>query len=163
MDTCVELLVRKPKSKKKAMLLSLMGGVGVVLFLHGLMYFVGFTILGVIMAYVAYYLLKMGRTEYEYLCLGQELTVDKIKNQSKRKTVATYQLSRLEIMAPKGSHRLDSYQNVKVSDFSSETEEGNPYELVVEGANGRERILLDTNEEFLEAIKMAAPRKVFAD
>ena len=66
-------------------------------------------------------------------------------------------------MAPRGSHRLGSYNNLKVKDFSSETEEGKAFELVVEGTQGRERIIIDTNEELIKAIRMAAPRNVFTD
>ena len=89
--------------------------------------------------------------------------MDKIKNQSKRKKVAVYNLSTLEVMAPKGSHRLDSYGSLKIRDYSSEREDGEAFELVVEGNNGRERIIIDTNEELVNAIRMAAPRYVFTD
>lgn len=164
-DTYVELLIKKPEIKTAAWLYKIIISLGAVLFLLGFfMYFV-FSIAGflVLCAGIVYYLITSPCIEYEYLYLDKELSVDKIKNQSKRKKVASYDLTTMEIMAPKGSHRLDSYSNLKVRDYSSETEEGNAFELVLEGENGRERIIIDTNEKLVKAIRMTAPRYVFTD
>ena len=145
-DTYVELLVKKPELKTASALHGIMIGLGAVLFIIGLFTSFLITLSGL-----------------EYLYLDKELSIDKIKNQSKRKKAASYNLTTLEVMAPRGSHRLDSYNNLKVKDFSSETEEGKAFELVVEGTQGRERIIIDTNEELIKAIRMAAPRNVFTD
>lgn len=169
-DMCVELLVKKPDSKVMSALHTIMMGLGVVLFLAGLFYGFPFTLLGILLCVVgllfcggAWLLGQNAKVEYEYLYLDKELSVDKIKNQSDRKKVATYKLETMEVMAPKASHRLDPYQNLKVRDFSSETKEGNAFELVVEGEKGKERIIIDTNEELIKAMRMAAPRYVFTD
>ncbi|MBD5541393.1 MAG: hypothetical protein HDR00_09445 [Lachnospiraceae bacterium] len=162
-DTYVELLVKKPELKAASWLHNIMIGLGAVLFLIGLFSQFLITISGLLLCGGAYVLMQNACIEYEYLYLDKELSVDKIKNQSKRKKVAVYDLSTLEVMAPKGSHRLDSYDSLKVKDYSSESEDGEAFELVVEGKNGREHIIIDTNEELVKAIRMAAPRRVFTD
>lgn len=162
-DTYVELLVKKPQLKAASGLHNIMVGLGAVLFIVGLFIDILIVILGLLLLGGAYLFMQNACIEFEYLYLDKELSIDKIKNQSKRKEAASYNLTTLEVMAPKGSHRLDSYNNLKVRDFSSESEEGNAYELVVEGKGGRERIIIDTTEELVKAIRMAAPRNVFTD
>lgn len=162
-DTYVELLVKKPELKAASWLHNIMIGLGAVLFLIGLFSKFLIAIFGLLLCGAAYVLMQNACIEYEYLYLDKELSVDKIKNQSKRKSVAAYDISTLEVMAPRGSHRLDSYGSLKVKDYSSEREDGEAFELVVEGKNGRERIIIDTNEELVKAIRMAAPRRVFTD
>ena len=162
-DTYVELLVKKPEQKAASALHGIMIGLGAVLFCIGLFIHFLITLTGLLLWGASYLIIMQANIEYEYLYLDKELTVDKIKNQTKRKKVAVYQLSTLEVMAPRKSRRLDSYQNLKAKDFSSETEEGNAYELVLNGENGRERIVIDTNEELIKAIRMVAPRQVFTD
>ncbi|MBP3460777.1 MAG: hypothetical protein J6K58_16425 [Lachnospiraceae bacterium] len=164
-DTYVELLIKKPELKTAAWLCKIAIGLGAVLFLLGFFMHFMFSMAGVLVlgGGMICYWLTSGCIEYEYLYLDKELSVDKIRNRSKRKKVAAYDITTMEIMAPKGSHRLDSYSDLKVRDYSSETEEGNAFELVVEGENGRERIVIDTNEKLVKAIRMAAPRYVFTD
>lgn len=162
-DMCVELLVKKPDLKAASVLHNMMVGLGVVLFLVGLFSRFLITLSGLLLCGGAWLLMQNANIEYEYLYLDKELSVDKIKNQSSRKKVALYRLETLAVMAPKGSDRLSPYQNLKVRDFSSETKEGNAFELVVEGEKGKERIIIDTNEELVKAMKMAAPGCIFTD
>lgn len=162
-DMCVELLVKKPDLKAVSVLHNIMIGLGVVLFLTGLFSRFLITLSGLLLCGGAWLLMQNANIEYEYLYLDKELSVDKIKNQSSRKKVALYRLETLAVMAPKGSDRLSPYQNLKVRDFSSETKEGNAFELVVEGEKGKERIIIDTNEELVKAMKMAAPGCIFTD
>jgi hypothetical protein len=162
-DTYVELLVKKPRVKAASVLHFLMIVLGAVLFFIGIMTTFLITLCGLLCYGGAYLLTLNACIEYEYLYLDKELTVDKIKNQARRKTVASYSIETMEVMAPKGSHRLDSYQNLNVKDYSSQTQEGQAFELVVEGEKGRERIIIDTNEELIRAMRMAAPRKIFTD
>lgn len=96
--------------------------------------------------------------EYEYLYLGKELSVDKVIGKSRRKKAAVYSIDRMEILAPAGSHHLDSYRNrnVPVKDYSAGEGPGQ-YVMYCEG----HKILLSPSEEFVKAIKNMAPRKVF--
>ena len=60
-----------------------------------------FAFIGAILFGVGAYFVKMFTDlEYEYLYLDKELVVDKIMNKTRRTRVATYQLDRIEILAP---------------------------------------------------------------
>ena len=70
-------------------------------------------------------------------------------------------LDTMVIMAPKGSEHLNRYTQLKTIDYSSGTEEGRPYEIVVEGKGEKVRIIIDTSEELTVAIRKLRPRDVF--
>ena len=120
-DTYVECLV-KAKS-------STLGKFGKVLLIMltavcGLLAFATVNIILFLVAVAAgvgaYFLGMYTDVEYEYLYLDKELVVDKVLGKSKRKRVASYQLDRVEILAPVKSYHLDNYRNrnVKVKDYS---------------------------------------------
>ena len=102
--------------------------------------------------------------EYEYLYLDRELVVDKVMAKSKRKRIATYQLDRIEILAPFRSYHLDNYKNrnVKVKDYSigEVLQPDKRYAMFYEGG---EKIILSPSEELIKAMKNTAPRKIFSD
>lgn len=112
----------------------------------------------------AYFVNLFTDLEYEYLYLDKELVVDKVMAKSKRKRVATYQLDRMEILAPVRSYHLDNFKNrnVKIKDFSigEELQPDRRYAMYYEGG---EKILLSPSEELIKAMKNSAPRKVFSD
>lgn len=112
----------------------------------------------------AYFVMQYTNIEYEYLYLDKEITIDKIMNQAKRKKVATYDIDKLEIMAPIKSYHLDGYKNrtFKEADYSSKIEQ-QPDRRYVLIYNGQERIILEPNEEFVKIVRSVAPRKVFVD
>lgn len=102
--------------------------------------------------------------EYEYLYCDKTISVDVIYGQEKRKTLADYSLDRMEILAPVGSHHLDAYKhrNLSTKDYWSleESQEHKPYALIYDG---KEKIILDLNPEFVKMVQNNAPRKVFTD
>ena len=103
-------------------------------------------------------------TEYEYLYLDKELSVDKIMAKSKRKRVGTYSLDRMEVFAPVYSYHLDNFKNrqVKEKDYSigEVLQPDGRYAMYYEGG---EKILLSPNEELVKVLKNMAPRKVFSE
>jgi len=112
----------------------------------------------------AYFVGMYTDVEYEYLYLDKELVVDKVLGKSKRKRVTTYQLDRVEILAPVKSYHLDNYRNrnVKVKDYSI-GEELQPDKRFAMYYEGGEKVLLSPSEELIKAMKSVAPRKIFAD
>ena len=165
-ETYVELLVKRKKSMLMALLKTLTTMLAVCFGIFGF----GFMnlpalLITVVMGVAAYFISMNAEIEYEYLYVDKELTVDKIMAKSKRKRVATYDMTKIEILAPERSHRLDSYRNntrYKMKDFTSGVV-GQPdirYTFYYEGA---EKVMFEPNEEMVKAIMMAAPRKVFRD
>ena len=105
--------------------------------------------------------------DYEYSLVDRELRVAKILNKERRKAIATYDLDKMEILAPIRSHELDSYRNrqdVKECDYSTReaSREATTYLCFLEGS---QKLVLDIDgsegEKLLRAIRTFAPRKVF--
>lgn len=115
-------------------------------------------------AFGAYFVGLYTDLEYEYLYLDKELVIDKVMGKSKRKRVATYSLSRIEILAPVKSYHLDNYKHRdgKAKDYSigEELKPDRRYMMFYEGG---EKILLSPSEELIKAMKALAPRKIFND
>ena len=126
---------------------------------------IGMALLVAILAGVGAYFAHLNAdVEYEYLYLDKEISVDKIMAQTRRKKVATFEVERMEILAPLKSYRLDNYKNrtCKEIDFSVRREE-QPDRRYVMYYEGNQKIILSPSEEMLKAIKNVAPRKVFTD
>lgn len=101
--------------------------------------------------------------EYEYLYVNGELDIDAIYAKQKRKRIAGYDLHDIEMLAPEGSHALDSYvnrQGVKIKDFSSGEEKAKKYVAVINTDKTQEIIRLELNSEILEDVRRIAPRRV---
>lgn len=83
--------------------------------------FIGFLsfVIAVILAVVAYYFIfpKLN-VEYEYIILNHDLQIDAIYNKAKRKRQQSIDIQGAEIIAPKGSPRLNSYKPDKVYDYT---------------------------------------------
>lgn len=124
-----------------------------------------FCFIGAVLFGVGAYVVKLFTDlEYEYLYLDKELAVDKIMAKTRRKRVATYQLDRIEILAPIKSYHLDNYRNrqAKVKDYSI-GEELKPDKRFLMFYEGGEKIVMSPSEELIKAMKNVAPRKVFSD
>lgn len=161
-ETYVECLVKAKQKTGMKLLKYLLIGLTVVFGLLALMGFVMALIAAVITGVGAYFVNLYSDLEYEYLYLDKELVIDKVMAKSKRKRVATYQLDRMEILAPIHSYQLDNYKNrqVKIKDYSigEELKPDLRYALFYEGG---EKLILSPSEEMIKVMRSAAPRKVF--
>ena len=163
-ESYVEILVKREKS----ILNSLLRGIGIALtviaVVVGLSGNLVILAVGIALAAGTYFVWLNTDIEYEYLYLDKEITVDKIMAQTKRKRAATFELERMEILAPARSHRLDSYRNrsMKEQDFSSGNKEQKDDRLVMI-YNGDQRVYFENSPELANVIKNVAPRKVFLD
>ena len=113
-----------------------------------------------------YFLIPKLNVEYEYLYVNGELDIDKIFSKQKRKKAGSYNLSKMEILAPVNSHQLDSYRNntnIKTVDYSSGEADHKTYAIIIPGEKGLERLLIEPNETLIKDIKNRMPRKVFTD
>ena len=105
-ETYVEWLVKK-KTPAYMTLLKILS-----IMLAACFIFIGFIfwpalILGIVIAVGAYIVYLNADLEYEYLYLDKELTIDKVMAKTKRKRVAVFELSKMEIVAPIKSWHLD--------------------------------------------------------
>lgn len=129
---------------------------------------IGTGIIGVILTlafgFGGYYLGMQADIEYEYLYLDKELTIDKVLAKTNRKRVGVYSVSKMEILAPIKSFRLDNYKNrqVKEKDYSIGYEE-KPDRRFVFYYDGTEKIIISPSEEMIKVMRNANPIKVYAD
>lgn len=121
-------------------------------------------ILAILTGVVAYFVKMRSVIEYEYTYFDKEMDVDVIYSMQKRKHLKTYDLSKLEVLAPKGSHQLDSYKNrqLKATDFSTHVPDNEKlvYEMYI---GGSDRVIFEPTPELIKTIANIAPRKVFTD
>lgn len=166
-DTYIELLVKREKSKMAAVVSGILAVIGVLFFFLVVVtgnVFVFLIAVGFLAA--AYLIPYNANVEYEYLYLNKDFSVDKIKNQTGRKTVASYDMSMLEVLAPVGSKHLDAFQNRSITkrmDFSSNFPDSNPYEMIVKEDGKLHLLIIEVNDALLSQIERIAPRKVFKD
>ena len=119
-----------------------------------------------VIAGVAYYFLSLNSNiEFEYQYCDREITVDKILNKSKRKNVAKYEVERIEAFAPSRSYHLDEFKNkqFKTLDFSAREQNRQPDPTYTFIYDGKEKVIIEPDAEFVNAVKSVAPRKVFTD
>ncbi len=161
-DTYVECLIKAKDPVILKFLKYVLYGLAALcvigMFMIPILFFVALVLGG-----VAYFVSMFCDSEYEYLYLDREITVDKVLAKTKRKRVASFNVDRMEILAPINSYHLDAFKNrdVKNVDYSAgETQPESRYVMYYEGG---QKVLLTPNEEMVKAIRNVAPRKVFMD
>lgn len=99
--------------------------------------------------------------EYEYTYLDKEIRIDRIYNMNKRKNVDTLSLDKIEIIAVRGSSSLSGYERRKAefSDYSAgfDNDETKVYEVWYDG---KRKILMSLNDDFLTPVVRFIPQKV---
>lgn len=109
---------------------------------------------------VIIYFFPRFNVEYEYVFCDGQLDFDKIMGGAKRKTALRIDFENVEIVAPKGSHALDSYQQHRVKDFSSCNSEVKPYVIITSNGDQMLQIYFEPSEKMLEVMKLKSPRKI---
>ena len=164
-DSYSELLVKKEQTgKDKVIKFLLIGVIAATAVVGVIIPLVWVLTLGLGIA--AYFILPNLDLEYEYVYVNGELDIDKIMAKSKRKRVQSFDLAKMEIMAPVNSHRMD-YQNhntkLKVLDFSSGNKEHKVYAMIIPDEKEICKVLLEPDQTLLENIQKSCTRKVFKD
>lgn len=118
----------------------------------------------VLLAFLAYYFVfpKLS-VEYEYTLLNHDMQVDAIYNRAKRKKQLSFDIQQAEIIAPKGSPRLHSYNPDKTLDFSSQTPNGNAYVLMMSLDKKNTCIVIEPDETMLKHMKSWMGMKLYMD
>ncbi len=163
MDTYVECMVKKKANGAMNALKILLWVIAGFTFVLGMASFI-FLIVAIGVGVGAYFLGLNANLEYEYLYVDRQLTVDKIMAKTRRKRVETFDLDRMEMLAPIKSWHLEDYKNrqFKTVDYSAGVEE-KPDRRYCMIYNGEKKVIFQPNEEMVTAIKSVAPRKVFTD
>ena len=100
--------------------------------------------------------------DYEYCYVDGELRVSRIMNKSKRKDLAKYEISSMEAYGPVGSHHLDEFRNRTWKDIDySSGEIKQPDTRYYMYMPNSVRLILEPDSDLNDALRHAAPRKVF--
>lgn len=128
--------------------------------------FLGFFafILAVLIAVLAYYFIfPRLNVEYEYILLNHDLQIDVIYNRSKRKSLRNFDVQTAEIIAPKGSPRLNSYKPDKIYDYSSGNPSGRVFAIMIPLDQKKACIYIEPDEKMTENIKQWMGMKMYLD
>ena len=148
-DTYVECVAPRPDARWKKPLfifLVILIPLGVYLYpAHWL-----FLAAAACFAVLAYLLRQTMNVEYEYILLGNDLHIDKVINQKKRKHLTTYRLNKIEVFASLDAPQLYNYRRrcTKTLDYSS-GRDSDQYALCYGGLF----VILTPSKKLLAALK----------
>lgn len=120
--------------------------------------------IAVIVAFLAYYFIfpKLN-VEYEYILLNHDLQIDAIYNQAKRKSMQNFDIQTAEIIAPKGSPRLNSHNPEKIYDYSSGKTDAKIYAVMLPLNQKNVCIYIEPDTQMLEHMKQWMGMKLHQD
>ena len=115
------------------------------------------------LAFLVFWLINRMNREYEYIYTNGLLDIDCIYNKSTRKSKISVDVEQFEIIAHiNDTEHLAKYAEVPVYDFSSGDILGNTYVFVCEYRGRQSKIIFEPNNDILNSIRLAIPRKFFA-
>ena len=120
--------------------------------------------LAAILALLAYYFaFPLLNVEYEYSLLNHDLEIDAIYSKEKRKSKINLDIQNAEIIAPKGSHRLDSYHPETTCDFSSGNANAKVFAIMIPINQKMTCVYIEPDEKMIEHMKQWMGMKMFVD
>ncbi len=128
--------------------------------------FVGFFsfILAVIYGMIAYYFIfPRFNVEYEYDLLNHDLDIAAIYSKANRKKKLSIDIQQAEIIAPKGSPRLNSYHPDKTLDFSSGAPDAKVYAVMIPVDQKLNCIFIEPDRTMMEHIRGWMGMKLYQD
>lgn len=164
-DALYELIVaRKPKPYDLIVrILVILLIIGTAL---GGMLFIGMTafLIAVLIAVLAYYFIfPRLSVEYEYALLNHDMQIDVIYNKAKRKSLMNIDIQAAEIIAPKGSPRLNSYHPDKVYDYSSGSASAKVFAIHMPKDQKNVCIYIEPDAKMTDHMKQWMGSKMFLD
>ena len=118
-------------------------------------------VLAAILAY--YFIFPRLNVEYEYMLLNHDLQIDVIYNREKRKKLKSFDIQTAEIIAPKGSPRLNSFKPDKVFDYSSGNPSAKVYAIIISLDQNNACIYIEPDEKMLDHMKHWMGMKLYQD
>ena len=161
-DVYVEWLVNRRPGKVFKALKALCIVVLVLVAIAFLLTFNVFLMVGVVaMGFATHYANSFTKVEYEYIYVNGDMAVDRILNKSSRKRLIVFDMSKVEIVAPLGSPKLDGFahKDYKQVDYTSGVRKPGSHIFVMYYGEGQ-KVLLEPNRELVEAMRDKIPHKV---
>lgn len=164
-DLYFEQLVTRKKTGRDYVKAVLLIFLTVIAGVAGLLIPLGF-IFAFIFGVTSYWVIANQKIDYDYLYVNGELDITKVFAQSRRKKVRSIDVRQLELLAPVKSHRMDHYNSntkMPVYDYSSGDPSHKVYMMIISIESRMSKVLLELDEEMLDAIGKYVPRRVFND
>ena len=164
-DTYYEQLVTCKPTGKTALLsvLSFLPILILILFGFPFLGFFAFMLAALYAVLAYYFIFPRFNVEYEYDLLNHELDIAAIYSKANRKDKLSIDIQHAEIIAPKNSHRLDSYHTTKRYDFSSGNANANTYAIIITLNQTLCTVLFDPDDEMLRHMKGWMGMKLYQD
>lgn len=124
----------------------------------GLLGMIILTIVGV----GAYFLLPQLSLEYEYLVVNDQITVDKVMGQTKRRKAWEGTLAQVQIIGPVDAYQVKDYERqvTKTLDFTSHMPNAKVYAIIHQDSGNMTKVLWEPNERILNVLRGRSPRKI---
>lgn len=161
-----EQVIRKPKAMS-GVLKKIMVGFAIFFVLLGIMISQGFMLPGALLALLYFFYDVLSQKEYEYIMEGNTFTIDVILGKRYRKTAHVLELDTLEAVAPNRHDAVAMYRkdtgSVKLPkyDYTSYEADTPYYTMIIMEDRQKIKLLLDLNEDMMQALKRKFPSKVF--
>lgn len=160
-DAYVEWMVKRKTPGYAFLVKGLLILLCIICFFVTMMFPLGFILLLLAMGAV-YFIFPMMNLEFEYLAVNDQLSIDKIMGQRRRKRVWEGTIDQIEILAPLDSYLLKDAErkDMKTLDFSSHQPGAKVYGMIAQKDGVVSKILLEPNEKLLNHLWQRGPRKV---
>lgn len=161
----IEQFVKQKMPIFKLMLKYFILALTVVFALAGFLLFPLFLCIAILLGLLFWWVNMQCQVEFEYSCMSDELNIDRIIAQQKRKGIIRMVIGKMEILAPSDSPRLKEhkYAHAKVLNCSSREKNAKTYTIIYNGDDGRFEVIFEPEEEILQALKNLSPGKIFID
>ena len=110
-----------------------------------------------------YFIFPRFNVEYEYDLLNHDLDIAAIYSKANRKKKLSIDIQQAEIIAPKGSPRLNSYHPDKTLDFSSGASDAKVYAVMIPVDQKLNCIFIEPDRTMMEHIKGWMGMKLYQD
>lgn len=91
--------------------------------------------------------------EFQYFHMDDEMDIDKVIGNSKRKHIATVKMGQVILLAPLGTPELSHYDSLPTLDVSSKDPDSKPYVMICPVNGQKKRVLLQMNDALLKSLK----------
>lgn len=159
-----QLVPRKPKSTDMLIRILVIAVIILVAF-FGMMFlgFLAFIIAILLAVGACYFVFPRLNVEYEYMLVNHDMEISAIYNKANRKKKLSFDIQQAEVIAPKGSHRLDSYRPEKTYDFSSGSADAKTFAVLVPIEQQMVCVLIDPDKTLSDHIRNWTGMKYFND
>lgn len=111
---------------------------------------------------ITYFAFQNMNVEYEYLVVNDQINIDKVMGQARRKKAWEGTMGEIQIVAPIDSYMVKDYekQGMKVLDFTSHQPNKKIYAIIHQKGSETVKVLFEPNERILSVMRQKGPRKV---